>query len=91
MVTNTVREFRRREGEGKLAISIAGSSVPAVLAHGDFKRGNVSNGNVLIDWDEYGVYPAGYDPAYAFAVWSLNERMNHCAARLGFATPLLGA
>lgn len=25
----------------------------------------------------------------ALAVWSLDERMNHCAVQLGFATPLL--
>ena len=29
------------------------------------------------------------EPA-SLAVWSLDERMNHCAAHLGFATPLLG-
>lgn len=28
------------------------------------------------------------DPA-ALAVWTLDERMNHCAAQLGFQTPLL--
>ncbi len=26
----------------------------------------------------------------SLAVWSLDERMNHCAAHLGFSTPLLG-
>lgn len=30
------------------------------------------------------------DDPTSLAVWSLDERMNHCAAHLGFATPLLG-
>lgn len=30
------------------------------------------------------------DEPSSLAVWSLDERMNHCAAHLGFATPLLG-
>ena len=30
------------------------------------------------------------DEPATLAVWSLDERMNHCAAHLGFATPLLG-
>jgi len=32
---------------------------------------------------------AGSDPLSSVAVWSLDERMNHCAAQLGFQTPLL--
>jgi hypothetical protein len=40
-----------------------------VLSHGDLHTGNIIN-KILIDWDNFGYYPLGFDAA--FATWKFN-------------------
>ncbi len=37
-----------------------------VLTHGDLNEGNGYKKDVLIDWDLFGIYPIGFDPAYIY-------------------------
>lgn len=37
-----------------------------VLTHGDIHYNNIFKNNVLIDWDNFGFYPIGYDSAFIF-------------------------
>jgi len=38
----------------------------SVLTHGDIKDLNMFSNQVLIDWDEWGIYPAGLEQAFIF-------------------------
>jgi hypothetical protein len=37
-----------------------------IITHGDLHGGNIYKGGILIDWDFYGIYPIGLDPAYIY-------------------------
>jgi hypothetical protein len=37
-----------------------------VLTHGDLNEGNGYKKEALIDWDLFGIYPIGFDPAYIY-------------------------
>lgn len=37
-----------------------------VLTHGDLKPGHVLKNNIVVDWDEFGLYPAGLEQAYIY-------------------------
>ncbi|OOG22025.1 hypothetical protein B1C78_15550 [Thioalkalivibrio denitrificans] len=57
------------------------SKVQTQLSHGDLYKGNIGQNNVVIDWDECGLHPAGYDIARGLSficLWdSLNELEEH--------------
>ncbi len=68
--------------------------LPSVLSHGDLHAGNVlvsetNNKAVLIDWDRWGMLPAGYDEACFLRGMSfekaLSDLPNDANLRLGFA------
>lgn len=46
-------------------ITAAANSALA-LTHGDFTPDNFFDGRLLTDWDEFGIYPVGFDPAFYF-------------------------
>lgn len=37
-----------------------------ILTHGDIRQSNAFKNQVLIDWDNVGFYPIGYDPAHIY-------------------------
>lgn len=37
-----------------------------LLTHGDLQKSNVYKDNILLDWDSFGLYPMGLDPAFVF-------------------------
>ncbi len=48
------------------ALKILVSSSRKVLTHGDIQETNVFEGCVLLDWDSFGIFPVGLDPAYLY-------------------------
>jgi len=44
-----------------------------VLSHGDIHYGNIKSGR-LLDWDNFGFYPVGFDASFAF--WKMNLNIN---------------
>jgi hypothetical protein len=48
-----------------------------VLAHGDLTEGNGFKNGILIDWDDFAIYPIGFDPALIFSNhWLKNNKVN---------------
>lgn len=37
-----------------------------VLTHGDIHHDNLFRNNIIIDWDSFGIFPAGFEVAYLF-------------------------
>lgn len=47
-----------------------------VLTHGDIQSTNAFQNSILIDWDAFGIYPIGLDPAFSYFKLVLNNNTN---------------
>jgi len=46
------------------------------FAHGDLYKGNMGTNNYVVDWDECGFYPPGYDIARGLSFLCLRDNLN---------------
>jgi hypothetical protein len=37
-----------------------------VLTHGDIQETNIYRNSILVDWDSFGIYPMGFEPAFTY-------------------------
>ena len=49
------------------------NEVDLEFSHGDFHYNNVSSDLSIVDWDEWGYYPKGFDLAYLLSHFTFNS------------------
>lgn len=47
----------------------------SIITHGDIQTTNIYKNNTLIDWDSFGIYPLGMDPAFTYYRLLLNNKI----------------
>jgi hypothetical protein len=45
---------------------------PSILTHGDINKKNAFANGILIDWDSFGIFPIGLDPAFIYYCLLIN-------------------
>jgi hypothetical protein len=51
-----------------------------IVTHGDLHGGNIYKNGILIDWDFFGIYPIGLDPAYIYFRLIIKHNKNYNAS-----------